>query len=359
MLWHNFFRRKLCCGTQEGNCVLQKEIVLWLTEVGEARAATWFNDNWTDERGNYTVATAGYVGNHLSSGIESNWRYMRLDVIGCAGSSQRISLPVFTPSLMQYLSIRSKKHADKILCPITGAHKFPSEATYITSKLWKKIQEFKVHRLLLSYCEASQHVRKLWAEDMEFFHSCGKDESFGEAIARFRAAGLRMNLARSATVGFLIPTGSMMRDVENLHFETFAEEEKCVEDCRVMYECMYHREGDLDAEYGETSMEDKLDIMESFVRVTPMPIKSGEMVFLCSSCDCNGRSLKETLRVTMEFLVIFHLVKVLPERFFIPCNSCPRNSDISASKIRDKLQLAEPETCPSTGFAQKQSKLRM
>ncbi len=197
--------------------------MLWLTEVGEARAATWFNDNWTGERGNYTLATAGYVGNHLSYGIESNWRYMRRDVVGCAGSTQRISLPVFAPSLMQYLSIRSKKHADKILCPITGAHKFPSEATYITSKLLKKIQEFKVHRLLLSYCEALQHVRKIWAEDMAFFESCGKDKSFGEAITRFRAAGLRMNLARSATVGILIPTRSMMRDVENNHFETFAE----------------------------------------------------------------------------------------------------------------------------------------
>jgi hypothetical protein len=55
--------------------MLQRNIVLWLTEVGEARAATWFNDNWTGERGNYTIATAGYVGNNLSSGIESNSRY--------------------------------------------------------------------------------------------------------------------------------------------------------------------------------------------------------------------------------------------------------------------------------------------
>jgi hypothetical protein len=178
---------------------------MWLTEVEEARAATWFNDNWTGERGNYTIATAGYVGNPLSCGIESNRRYMRRDVVGCAGSTQRIALPVVAP-LMQYLSIRSKRHADKILCPITGAHMFPSEATYITSKLWKKIQEFKVHRLLLSYCEASQHVRKIWANDMEVFHSCGKNESFGEVITRFREAGMRMNLARSATVGILIPT---------------------------------------------------------------------------------------------------------------------------------------------------------
>ncbi len=79
--------------------------MLWLAEVGEAREATWFNDNWTGERGNYTIATAGYVDNHLSCGIESNLRYMRRYVVGCAGTTQCISLPVFTPSLMQYLSI--------------------------------------------------------------------------------------------------------------------------------------------------------------------------------------------------------------------------------------------------------------
>jgi hypothetical protein len=32
---------------------------------------------------------------------------------------------------------------------------------------------------------------------------------------------------------------------------------------------------------------------------------------------------------------------------------------LSAFKIRDKLQLAEPEKCPSIAFAQKQSKFRM
>ncbi len=283
--FHCYAQRLLQAPTIALTRLLQQEIVVWLTEVEEARAAIWFNDNWTSERGNYTIATAGYVGNNLSSGIESNLRYMRRDTIGNAGTTQRIALPVFAPSLMQYLSIRSKRHADKILVEKTGAHTFPSEATYITTKLWKKIQDFKVHRLLLSFCEASQHVRNIWANDMDFFHSCGKNETFGEAITRFRAAGMTMKLACSAIVGILIPTKHMMRDVENNHFETFEEDEKFVEDTRNMFECMYHSEDKLDAEYGETSLEDKLDIMESFVRVTPMPIKSGEMVFLCNCGD--------------------------------------------------------------------------
>ncbi len=125
--------------TVEITRMLQSDIVVWLSEVGKARALVWFNDTWSGERGNYTHATAGYVGNNLSSGIESNWRYMRRDVVGCAGATQSISLEVFMPSL-----IHEAKHADKILCPKTGAHVFPSEVMYIPSKIWEKIPDFKV-----------------------------------------------------------------------------------------------------------------------------------------------------------------------------------------------------------------------
>ncbi len=43
--------------------------------------------------------------------------------------------------------------------------------------------------------------------------------------------------------------------------------------------------GNFDADYGDMSVEDKLDIMESFVCVTPMSIKSCETVFLCNCSD--------------------------------------------------------------------------
>jgi hypothetical protein len=97
---------------------------------------------------------------------------------------------------------------------------------------------------------------------VEFFHACGKGESFGEAITRFRPSGLKMKLARSATVGILIPTKPMMLHLDLQKFETFEEEVQCMEDCRVMYasECLYHRDGDFYADYGDTSVEDKLEI---------------------------------------------------------------------------------------------------
>jgi hypothetical protein len=57
-----------------------------------------------------------------------------------------------------------------------------------------------------------------------------------------------------------------------------------VEECCSLYESLYRRNGHFDADYGDMTVEDKLDIVESFVRVTPMPIRSCDMVFL-SNCD--------------------------------------------------------------------------
>jgi hypothetical protein len=42
--------------TVEITRILQKDIVLWLAEEGEARASTWLNDTWSGELGNYTIA---------------------------------------------------------------------------------------------------------------------------------------------------------------------------------------------------------------------------------------------------------------------------------------------------------------
>ncbi len=104
-----------------------------------------------------------------------------------------------------------------------------------------------------------------------------------------------MKLASSATVGILIPTKSMMRQLDLQKFPSFEVKVQCVEDCRVIYACMYHRDGNFDADYGDLSVEDKLEIMESFVPVTPMPIKTGEIVFLC-----NCVTLTVTMRVGIQ-----------------------------------------------------------
>ena len=134
--------------------MVQTHIVDWLVSEKETRAASWCEKEWTGEHGNYTNASAGYVGNSKSTGCESNWIYARRDTIGTAGSNKRMSNRVWLPLLISYLEALSKRHADKILCPVTGAHLFPTEPVIsglITTKLWAKLHKINVNRLLLSH----------------------------------------------------------------------------------------------------------------------------------------------------------------------------------------------------------------
>jgi hypothetical protein len=94
-----------------------------------------------------------------------------------------------------------------------------------------------------------------------------------------------MKMARSATGGILMPTKSFYARLTNMGFESYEQVEKAVSEQRVQYECLYHRTDTFDAEYSDKTVEDKLEIMESFVRVTPMPVKSGELIFLCNCKD--------------------------------------------------------------------------
>ncbi len=62
-----------------------------------------------------------------------------------------------------------------------------------------------------------------------------------------------------------MPTKSLLRHIEVQKFETVEEEEACLEKCRILCNCLYHRIGNFDANYGDMSVEDKLDFMESYV----------------------------------------------------------------------------------------------
>jgi hypothetical protein len=138
-------------------CLIQADIVEWLETAGEFRAASWFEEYWCGEKGNYSNVTAGCVGNCVASGIETHWRYLREDTVGTSGTNQGISLEVFAGSLVRYMKTSSERHgghANKILDEKTGSHIFPSTPT-ISMKMCKKVQTFDVQRLLLAHFQGS------------------------------------------------------------------------------------------------------------------------------------------------------------------------------------------------------------
>ena len=260
----------------------------WLREVKEVQAADWWREYWCEEHGNYTNATAGYVGNNKSTGCESHWKYIKRDTIGNAGSNKRISVRVFVPSLTQYISDLSKRHADKILDPKTGAHRFPMLPTISTS-MWCKVQKFDLMRLLLSVSVGSKDTRKKWEDELEWFHEVETDgKVFTDIVQMYREAGNRMHVARSTLEALIMPTDKGIRQLkyhyqgQSPKFEEFAAE---MQNLANAYRCMIDTADQFEVEFPQYTLKDTLDLMESFNYIRPLAIKSGDQVFLCTCCD--------------------------------------------------------------------------
>ncbi len=69
--------------------------------------------------------------------------------------------------LMNYLSDLSKRHAEKLLCPVTGAHCF-SSVPVISAKMWAKVNTFDVQRLLSSRPDQGTSSQT-WEAELKFF----------------------------------------------------------------------------------------------------------------------------------------------------------------------------------------------
>ena len=123
------FLRIFLAPTEEIANFLQASLVIELLHRGEPRASAWFDKEWTGEHDNYTNASAGYIGNPNSGGIEAGWKYMRRDTIGSGGSNFRIGMDIFVPRWTSYVSVLSKKHVAKITDSITGERRFPKLPT--------------------------------------------------------------------------------------------------------------------------------------------------------------------------------------------------------------------------------------
>ena len=83
--FYKFIVRCLRCSSVALAIVLQTKIVDWLRARREPRAADWFEEYWTGERGNYMLAHAGVGGTNNNCGTEGGWNGVKKEV--SAGST--------------------------------------------------------------------------------------------------------------------------------------------------------------------------------------------------------------------------------------------------------------------------------
>ena len=101
--FHRVQQRLLAAPTIELQVALQRATVEWLERKDEMKAASWYEGYWTGQHGNYTYASAGYIGTNVAMGMESTWRYLKRDTVGTAGTNMHMPLKVFAPSVCTYM----------------------------------------------------------------------------------------------------------------------------------------------------------------------------------------------------------------------------------------------------------------
>ena len=171
LYFHQLISRLLRAQSIEIASAIQASIREWLQDVGEDRAAKWFRKTWCGERGNYTNASAGYVGNKVGNSLEANWKYYRRDTIGTTGTTQRMPLDIYIPSHLKYVRDLSMKHFSDMVDD-AGIVAFPVYPS-ITTELWKKVQSIDPRIIQLSHVEGGLQYRTGWDASVNAIATCG------------------------------------------------------------------------------------------------------------------------------------------------------------------------------------------
>ena len=176
----------------------------WLESVNEKHAAKWFRKKWCGERGNYTNASAGYVGNKVGNSLESTWKYYRRDTSGTTGISLRMPLNIYIPSHIKYVRDLSKKHFSDMVDD-AGVVAFPVYPT-ITTELWKKVQSIDPRTILLSHVEGALQYRTEWDASVKAIATCGDPEmTFTSRLKVWHSEDNKMPFPRSVCGGIIRP----------------------------------------------------------------------------------------------------------------------------------------------------------
>ena len=331
--FHQLAGRLLAAPTLAIAHTLQAQIGQWLKSVKETRAASWFKTYWTGEHGNYTNASAGYVGNNKSNGCESHWKYMRRDTIGVAGSNKRMPLKIWVPLLVKYLEDLSKRHAEKVWCATTKVHCFPT-VPVIDTEMWAKFHKFDVERILMSHPPAGPG-RQGWEDTLDFFYDLrAKDMnmSFAEMIHLYREAGRRPTLSRTTLGEVYMPTMKTVLELRRAvpRITTLTDADAAVIDRLDCFNVLFNHTAEYTRRYPDATAQSTLDIMEGFVRVKALEKQVGDMVFLCCCTDAYQC-------YTCVDAIVLSMI-------FNPDLEVPDNLRKKQIKDRERAQLATPFT---------------
>ena len=197
------------------------------------------------------------------------------EVVCCA--YRRVAMPVFGPCMVKYVGDLSEAHAVRLRDPESGALKFPSLPN-ISRKLWRRVQDFDISRLILSEMEGSLANRDQWEHEMNWFHpleddlQCEELPSVTSSLKLYHDGGRKIGLARRDVLGVLMPTQSLLEHMRKKYkLEAFTQEninrlQDRLAPLRAMYVELFNHTQRFFVTYPDSDSKLVLKVMESFDR---------------------------------------------------------------------------------------------
>ncbi len=110
--------------------------------------------------------------------------------------------------------------------------------------------------------------------------------SFAEMLTRYCQAGKHMHTPRTSIGAICMPTMDTILHMKRIpQIVIMLDAERHVQEALVPYECLLDTPDQFRVTYPAISPKNAFQVMESFVRVTPLATKVGEMAFLCICAD--------------------------------------------------------------------------
>ena len=132
-------------------------------------------------------------------------------------------------------------------------------------------------------------------------------------LTRYRRTGKHMRMARTSIRSIFMPTMDTI-----LHMKTvpgivsIRDAEEYVQQELVRYQNLFDKLSEFRATYQAFSPDNALGVMGSFVRVTPLAAKVGDMAFLCVCADAYQSYIcVETIVLSMVFNPDLNVLDIL------------------------------------------------
>ena len=289
--------RCLRCSSTALAIILQRKIVEWLRARHEPRAANWFEEYWTGDRGNYMLAHAEVGGCNNNCGTEGGWNGVKKEVCGTAGSTTSLAVRSVVPSILRFLTNKSRELASfqrrdtrERLKTSSAMFTFPS-LPVPTKEEWDHMERLRQNILELITVFAPAAVKTEWNVLIQDVVQAAEEDGVADKSAHAQITAFYQKKPtakpppRRSITHVIMPSTSLLNRIDPERTMTAAQSLAAMDEDLARFDGMLANPVVFDAVRPDLDAEDYIALHESFYLLEPLGERWGKWVTWKCMCE--------------------------------------------------------------------------